>query len=357
MNTFGYRLRVTTFGESHGSGIGCVIDGLPAGIFIDMDFIQDKLDRRKGGKNAYSTQRKEADRAIILSGVFENHSIGTPIAIWIENNNTKSKDYENLKNIFRPGHADFTYFHKYGLRDYRGGGRSSARESVARVASGAIAKLLLREFHIQVESGICQIGDIKAMDFDFDFAKKSEIFSLDRNVEEAQKKTIINARKQGDSVGGVACIRAKNVPCGLGEPLYYKLDSAIGELMLGLNGVKAVEIGDGIKSVSIFGSENNDCMDSKGFMSNHSGGILGGISNGNEIIIKVYFKPTPSIFVEQQTLDTANREVMLSLQGRHDPCIAVRGSVVAESLLALILADMLLLNATSKLESLKKIYK
>ena len=356
VNTFGLRLCVSTFGESHGRAIGCIIDGLPAGLKVDLDLLQNELNRRKGGQNIYSTQRKEADCAEILSGEFEGFTTGAPLALIVANQNTKSKDYENIKDIFRPSHADFTYFHKYEVRDYRGGGRASARESVVRVAAGAFAKMLLNEFDIKVQSGILGIGGILAKQISFDNALKSEIFSLDSNVEEAQKKAIESARENHDSIGGVALISAQNVPKGLGEPLYYKLDSAIGAMMMGLNGVKAVEIGSGIESSALFGSQNNDFIDERGFVSNHSGGILGGISNGDEIVIKVHFKPTPSIFQPQRTIDKNGREVTLNLKGRHDPCIAIRGSVVAESQLALILADMLLLNASSKMEHLRKIY-
>lgn len=356
MNSFGLKFRVTTFGESHGSCVGCVIDGVPAGLKIDLDLLQSELNRRKGGKNLYSTQRKESDIAEILSGVFEGIATGAPIALIIANQNTKSSDYANVKDIFRPSHADFTYFHKYGLRDYRGGGRSSARESVARVAAGAFAKMILREFGVRVQSGILGIGGILAKNISFENALKSEIFSLDSAVESAQKEAIKNARENGDSIGGVALISAQNVPVGLGEPLYHKLDSAIGAVMMGLNGVKAVEIGSGVEASALLGSENNDFIHSRGFSSNHSGGILGGISNGDEIVIKVHFKPTPSIFRPQKTIDTNGREVELRLKGRHDPCIAIRGSVVAESLLALVLVDMMLLNASAKMEHLRKIY-
>lgn len=357
MNTLGLRFRVSTFGESHGKAIGCIIDGVPAGLKIDLDLLQNELDRRKGGKNLYSTQRKESDIAEILSGVFEGIATGAPIALIIANQNTKSSDYANVKDIFRPSHADFTYFHKYGLRDYRGGGRSSARESVARVAAGAFAKMILREFGVRVQSGILGIGGILAKNISFENAFKSEIFSLDSAVENAQKEAIKNARESQNSIGGVALISAQNVPVGLGEPLYYKLDSAIGAVMMGLNGVKAVEIGSGVEASVLLGSENNDFIGAQGFISNHSGGILGGISNGDEIVVKVHFKPTPSIFRPQKTIDKNGREVELNLKGRHDPCIAIRGSVVAESLLALILADMLLLNASSKMEHLRAIYK
>ncbi len=357
MNTFGKMLKVTTFGESHGSGIGCVIDGMPSNIKVDTNFIQNEVNRRKGGLNLYSTQRKESDIVEILSGVFDGYTTGAPIGVFIKNNNAKSKDYENIKNIFRPSHADFTYFHKYDIRDYRGGGRSSARESIARVASGAFAKLLLNEFNIKVRSGIYSIGGIECKDIDFDNAINSEIYSLDKNIENIQKEAIQKAKRNHDSIGGVALISAFNVPVGLGEPLYYKLDSIIGDYMLGLNGVKAIEIGNGIESSKILGSQNNDEMCKNGFLSNNSGGILGGISNGDTINIKAYFKPTPSIFKPQKTISTHNEETILTLKGRHDPCIAIRGSIVAESMLALIIADMLLINASSNIKYLKKIYK
>ncbi|PAF47459.1 chorismate synthase [Helicobacter sp. 12S02232-10] len=360
MNTFGERFRLTTFGESHGSGIGCVIDGVPAGLRIDENFIALEVDRRRGGKNVYSTGRKEADEVEILSGVFEGFSTGTPIALLIRNADARSKDYESIKSIFRPGHADWTYYQKYGIRDYRGGGRSSARETVARVAGGAIAKMLLDEVGIICESGIYAIGGVKAKILDFENAAQSEIFALDKEVEEEQKALIKQARNSHNSVGGVGIVRARgkkgNMIAGLGEPMYYKLDGAISAAMMGLNGVKAVEIGEGMRASEVFGSQNNDLMDKGGFLSNHSGGVLGGISNGNEIVIKVYFKPTPSIFLEQKTLDINGENAICRLKGRHDPCIAVRGSVVCESMLALVLADMLLLHLSAKMENIKKIY-
>ena len=356
MNTFGEALKLTTFGESHGAGIGGVLDGLPAGLTIDEDFIAQEMQRRQGGRNLFSTQRKEADKVEILSGVFEGKTTGTPLGFFIRNSASKSSDYINIKDIFRPGHADFTYFHKYGIRDYRGGGRSSARETSARVAAGAIAKCLLNEFGITLRSGIFSIGEIECQRIDFNFAKESEIFSLDKDKEESQKEAILRAKNSHNSIGGVALVSAINIPIGLGEPLYYKLDSAIGALMLGLNGVKAVEIGSGTKASKMQGSLHNDSIAPNGFSSNHSGGILGGISNGEEIYFKVHFKPTPSIFIPQETINIQNKKHICAIKGRHDPCIAIRGSVVCESMLALILADMLLLNATSKLENLKKIY-
>lgn len=350
-------MRYSTFGESHGVAIGCLLDGVPAGLKIDEALIQSELDRRKPGKSEFETARKEDDKVEILSGVFEGVSTGTPIAMIIYNTNQKSKDYSNIKDIFRPGHADFTYFHKYGIRDYRGGGRSSARETAARVAAGSIAKLMLSELGIEVLSGISEVAGIKAENFDYESAKKSIIYALDREKEEAQKAAILEAKNSHDSVGGVSRIVIKNAPIGLGQPLYYKLDGVLADAMMGLNAVKAVEIGDGILSASIKGSQNNDEIREGGFKTNHSGGILGGMSNGEDIVMNVYFKPTPSIFKEQQTVTTTNEEVDFSLKGRHDPCVAIRGTVVCEAMAALVIADMLLLNMGSTMSGVSKYYK
>ena len=356
MNTFGNRFRFTTFGESHGKALGCIVDGVPAGIKIDEEFIQSEMDRRKPGQNKFATARKEGDVVEILSGIFEGITTGTPISMVIFKKKKKSSDYSNVKDLFRPGHADFTYFNKYGLRDYRGGGRSSARETAARVAAGAIAKLMLKELNIEIQSGICEIDGISAKNYDFTNVKDSEIFALDKEVEEAQKNAILEAKNSHNSVGGVALVNVKNMPIGLGEPLYFKLDSQIANAMMGINAVKAVEIGDGILASRVKGYENNDQIRKNGFKSNHSGGILGGISNGDDINVKVYFKATPSIFIEQETIDIYNNEVDCKLKGRHDPCVAVRGSVVAESMMALVIADMALLNMSSKMENVKKVY-
>ncbi len=356
-NTFGNIFSFTTFGESHGKAIGCIVDGVPSGLKIDEEFIQSELDRRKPGKSKFETQRKEDDKVEILSGVFEGVSTGTPIALVIKNHSQKSKDYSNIKDLFRPGHADMTYFYKYGIRDYRGGGRSSARETAARVAAAAIAKLLLKEVGIEVKSGIYAIGNIEAKEIDFEYAKKSIIYTLDKNVEAKQKEVIQKARDSHDSVGGVALVKIEGAPIGLGEPIYQKLDNSLASAMMSINGVKAVEIGDGIKSSKIRGSQNNDEITKEGFLSNHSGGILGGISNGDDIVLKVYFKPTPSIFKPQKTIDINGNETVCKLKGRHDPCIAPRGSVVAEAMAALVCADMLLLNMTRKVENIKKVYK
>ena len=357
MNSFGQKLKFSTFGESHGKAIGCLLDGVPAGLEINEEFIQSELDRRKPGKSEFETARKEADKVEILSGVFEGKSTGTPIAMIIYNTNQKSKDYTNIKDVFRPGHADFTYFHKYGIRDYRGGGRSSARETAARVAAGAIAKLMLAELGIEVFSGISEIAGIKSESYNYEEAKKSIIYALDSKVEQAQKDAILNAKNNHDSVGGVSRVLIKGVPTGLGQPLYYKLDAVLADAMMGINAVKAVEIGDGVLSASSRGSENNDEIRSEGFISNHSGGILGGISNGDDIVMNVYFKPTPSIFKEQRTVTTQNEEINFSLKGRHDPCVAIRGTVVCESMAALVIADMLLLNMGSNMAGVSKYYK
>lgn len=357
MNTFGKKLTLTTFGESHGKALGCILDGVPAGLRIDEGFIQAELDRRKPGKSKLETGRKEADKVEILSGTFEGLSTGTPIAMIIFNTNQKSKDYDNIKDLFRPGHADFTYFHKYGLRDYRGGGRSSARETAARVAGGAIAKLMLKELGIQIQSGLCEVDGIKGTAQDFDYAKTSKLYALDPAVEAAQENAILNAKDNHDSVGGVVLTTATGVPVGLGEPLYYKLDAVLAEAMMGINAAKAVEIGDGVASTHLKGSQNNDEITLDGFRTNHSGGMLGGISNGDTIIVKTHFKPTPSIFQEQDTVTTHDEEVKCNLKGRHDPCVAIRGAVVCEAMMALTLADMTLLNMGKKMEHLTTIYK
>lgn len=355
-NSFGDIFSFSTFGESHGKAVGCIVDGVPAGLKIDEEFIQSELDRRKPGQNIYQTQRKEGDKVKILSGVFESVSTGTPIALMIENTNQKSKDYSNIKDLFRPGHADMTYFYKYGIRDYKGGGRSSARETAARVAAGAVAKLLLKELGIEVKGGIYAIGDIEAKNLDFDFAKKNIIYSLDKNEEERQKKLIEKVRGEHDSIGGTALVKIENAPIGLGEPIYQKFDGLLASAMMSINGVKAVEIGDGVEASKKRGSSNNDEITKDGFLSNHSGGILGGISNGDDIIIKVHFKPTPSIFQSQKTIDINGEEKICELKGRHDPCIAIRGSVVAEAMAALVCADLLLLNMGRKMDNVKSVY-
>ncbi|HDW9236894.1 TPA: chorismate synthase [Campylobacter coli] len=359
MNTFGTRLKFTSFGESHGVAVGCVIDGMPAGVKFDEEFLQSELDKRKGGSK-FATPRKEGDKAQVLSGVFEGYTTGHPIAIVVFNENAHSKDYDNLKDLFRPAHADFTYFYKYGIRDHRGGGRSSARESVARVAGGAVAAMLLREFGICVQSGVFGVGrfvsNLKEEELDFEFAKQSEIFCLDPNLEDEFKKEILSARNSKDSVGASVYTRAKGMLVGLGEVLYDKLDSKLAHALMGINAVKAVEIGEGINASKMRGSQNNDALKGGEFLSNHSGGILGGISNGQDLILKTYFKPTPSIFSKQESIDKFGNNLEFELKGRHDPCVGVRGSVVVSAMVRLVLADCLLLHASANLNNLKNAY-
>lgn len=340
-NTFGNALKLTTFGESHGEYIGGVLDGLPSNLIIDESKINEVIKRRAGGRNAYVTPRSESDTCEILSGVFEGKTTGAPLAFIVRNTHQRSQDYTHLKNVFRPSHADYTYFHKYGNVDYRGGGRASARETLVRVIASSIITPLLKG--IQVESGVLGIGEILAEKIDFSNAKQSEIFSLDSHIEQKQKQKIQEMKESGDSIGGVVLVRAKGDLLGLGEPLYCKLDAEIARAMMGINGVKAVEIGEGVNASKLKGSQYNDMMSKNGFLSNHSGGILGGIANGEEILVKIHFKPTPSIALPQRTLNQAGEEQSLQIKGRHDPCIAIRGSVVCEAMMKLVLADMILL--------------
>jgi len=354
-NSFGEIFRFTTFGESHGKAIGVVIDGVPAGLEFDERFLQSELDRRKPGKNRFATARKESDTAEVLSGVFEGKTTGTPIAIVIFNKDQKSKDYSNIKDIFRPGHADFTYWHKYGIRDYRGGGRSSARETAARVAAGAIAKMILNELGIEVKAGVIEIGGIRAEKEDYQYAKTSPLFALDENTEKEWISLIDKKRNEHDSLGGVVKLKIENLPVGLGEPVYYKLDNVLASAMVSINAVKGVYIGNK-DAHKLTGSQNNDEIGKDGFLSNNSGGVLGGISNGESVEAEIYFKPTPSIFKKQKSIDIYGNEVEVDLKGRHDPIVAIRGSVVVEAMAACVIADMLLLNMTRKMEFLKKIY-
>jgi chorismate synthase len=356
VNRFGERFTITTFGESHGKALGCIIDGVPSGVRIDEKFIQQELNRRKPGKSELETARKEDDKVEILSGTFNGLSTGTPIMMIIFNNNQKSRDYDNIKNLFRPAHADFTYYHKYGIRDYRGGGRSSARETVARVAGGAIAKLILKSIGVEIQSGLSAVGEIEAKNYDFEYARRSKLYALDKDVEAKQEQVILDAKNSHNSVGGVVVTIAKGVPIGLGEPIYYKLDAILSEAMMSINASKAVEIGDGVLSAKLKGSENNDQITPNGFKTNHSGGILGGVSNGDDIIVKTHFKPTPSIFQPQETVTKDNKATICELKGRHDPCVAVRGSIVCEAMMALVLVDMLLLNMGRKIEHIYTIY-
>ena len=376
MNTFGKRFALSSFGESHGVAIGGVIDGMPSNVEINLEFLQNEMSKRKpGGK--YATNRKEDDELRILSGVFEENgklfSTGASIGFVIENTSQHSKDYENIKELFRPGHGDFGYFAKWGIRDYRGGGRASARETAVRVAGGAFAQLLLNHFGIEVKSGVLSVGEIGRAEggyaellgaVDFENAENSEIFALLPECEASQKELIKSCKNSGESVGASVLSVAKGLFAGLGEPMYDKLDSKIAEAMMNINGVKAVEIGAGVAASKLRGSENNDELlpASKGefgamkaeFGSNNAGGVLAGISSGADLVVLSHFKPTPSIFSEQRTINKRGEAVKFALVGRHDPCIGVRGSVVATAMMRLVLADMLLLGASSRLEMLKR---
>ena len=322
MNTFGNNFRITTFGESHGPAVGVVIDGCPAGMALSEIDIQPLLDRRRPGTSPVSSPRKESDKVEILSGIFEGKTTGTPIALMVRNEDQQSKDYEELREKFRPGHADFTYQEKYGIRDHRGGGRSSGRETLSRVAAGAVAMKCL------AERGITITGTIK------------EVHGKINPVE--MENEILAAKATGDSVGGIVQVTAIGCPVGLGDPVFGKLDALIAGAMMGIGAVKGVEIGDGFIAARKFGSENNDPMTEDGFSSNHAGGILGGISSGQDIVVRIAVKPTPSIAKIQQTRDIYGNVVDISVGGRHDPCIVPRIVPVAEAMLALVLIDCIL---------------
>jgi chorismate synthase len=319
MNTFGTNFRITTFGESHGPAVGAVIDGCPSGLALGTGDIQPLLDRRRPGTSALVSPRDELDRVEILSGVFEGLTTGMPIALLVRNETQEPKDYEELRTLFRPGHADFTYQQKYGIRDHRGGGRSSGRETLGRVAAGAVAMKFLGERGIIIAGRIISVHGTTGPD--------------------AIEAAILGAKNIGESVGGIVEITAQGVPAGLGDPVFGKLDAQIAAAMMGIGAVKGVEIGDGFAVADRFGSENNDPITKNGFLSNHAGGILGGISSGQEIAVRIAVKPTPSIALPQQTIDINGNEAEISVRGRHDPCIVPRIVPVAESMLALVLAD------------------
>ena len=349
-NTFGSIFKISTFGESHGEGIGVIIDGVPSGIKIDTAFIQNELDRRKPGQSKYTTSRNEADTAEILSGVFEGISTGTPIAIVIRNTNQHSKDYSNVAATYRPGHADFSFDAKYGRRDYRGGGRSSGRETAARVAAGAIAKLILKEYNITVEAGAFSIGNVTANKINFTEVEESLVRSLDLTTSDAMAQEIANAAANNDSVGGRVLCHITGVPAGLGEPVFDKYDALLAQGIISLGAVKAIEFGIGSKFAQLTGSPSNDPMgEGKKFLTNNAGGILGGISTGEEIIFSLTVKPTPSISMEQDTSNQDGQAVKLKITGRHDPCIVPRIIPVVEAMAAIVTADLLLRQRSAKI--------
>ncbi|MEE9499170.1 MAG: chorismate synthase [Nitrospinaceae bacterium] len=352
-NTFGQLFRITTWGESHGPDIGVVVDGCPAGLPLSEKDIQVELDRRRTGQSKVTTTRKEPDRIRFLSGIFNGKTTGTPLAMMVENSDADSSKYELIKHLYRPGHADFTYDQKYGFRDYRGGGRSSARETVGRVAAGAVAKKLLARHKIKVFAFTRQIGEHVAQTFNLKEIEKNIVRCPDRKVAEQMVDAIMQARKEGDSLGGVIEVIAQGVPPGLGEPVFDRLDADLAKALMCLPAVKGVEVGIGFDAARLKGSECNDVFIAKGkkitTKTNNAGGILGGISNGNEIVVRMVVKPTSSINREQDTVTQKGKKAKIRVEGRHDPCVAPRAVPMAEAMVALVLIDHLLRHQNSRL--------
>jgi chorismate synthase len=342
-NSFGRLFTVTTFGESHGIALGAIVDGCPPGLELSEEDIQPDLDRRKPGQSKYTTQRKEGDRVRILSGVFEGRTTGTPIGLLVENEDQKSKDYGAIKDIFRPAHADYTYQNKYGIRDYRGGGRSSARETTMRVAAGAIAKKYLQEQNgILIQGYLSAIGHIKPEPIDLNIVNENPFFCPDSSKLDQISQLIDDMRRQGDSIGAEVSVLAKGVPLGLGEPVFSRLDADLASALMGINAVKGVEVGDGMAVSGQRGTEHRDEMTPNGFTSNHAGGILGGISSGQDILLKMALKPTSSLTTPGQSIDVHGNPVEVITKGRHDPCVGIRATPIGEAMVALVLMDHLL---------------
>ncbi len=356
-NIFGKLFKVTTFGESHGKALGLIIDGCPSGLELNESDIQKDLDRRKPGQSKITSARKEGDKVELLSGLFEGKTTGTPIAMIVYNKDQKSKSYDALKNIFRPGTADFTFFSKYGIRDYRGGGRASGRETLARVAAGAVAKKILAYKNTKIIAHTKEVYGIRAETFDETEIEKNTIRCADKNAAALMEKKIIEMSKQGDSVGGIVEIIAKNPPLNLGTPVFDKLDADLAKALMSIGAVKGVEIGEGFNVSNLKGSQNNDVFykDKKNklhYETNHTGGIIGGISNGEDIIIRIAVKPTPSILKEQIAMDVSGNKKNIQIKGRHDPCICPRIVPVAESMVALVLVDAMLRTSVARIEQL-----
>lgn len=354
-NTFGNILTLTTFGESHGAGVGGVVDGMPAGVEIDVDFIQSELDRRKPGQSKLTTARQEGDKVEILSGVFEGKSTGCPIGFLVRNTNQHSRDYENVRNVYRPSHADYTYTAKYGLRDHRGGGRSSARETISRCVGGAFAKLALHQLGINVVAYTSQVGSIGIerdyRKLDLATIEDNPVRCPDQEAAKLMEKLILEVKEAGDTIGGIITCVVSGCPAGLGEPAFSKLHAELGAAMLGINAVKGFEYGEGFDGVGQRGSEQNDifCTDADGRIttrSNHSGGIQGGISNGQDIYFRVLFKPVATQLRPQPTVDKDGNETVLEVKGRHDPCVLPRAVPVVEAMAAMTILDHYLLNKT-----------
>lgn len=342
-SSIGQMFRVTTFGESHGPALGCVVDGCPPGLALSEDDLQGDLDRRRPGQSKYTTQRKEPDQVRILSGVFEGVTTGTSIGLLIENTDQKSKDYSDIKDLFRPAHADYTYAQKYGIRDYRGGGRSSARETAMRVAAGAIAKKYLQEnCGIAVRGYMSRMGDLTVSRVDWDAIDRNPFFCPDPDLVPDLEAMIDALRREGNSIGAEVTVVASGMIAGLGEPVFDKLDAELAYALMGINAVKGVEIGAGFASVTQKGSEHRDEMTPNGFTSNNAGGIVGGISSGQDIVARMALKPTSSITQPGQTVDTTGQPREVVTKGRHDPCVGVRATPIAEAMVAIVLMDHLL---------------
>ncbi|MBF7956607.1 chorismate synthase [Rahnella victoriana] len=342
-NSIGQFFRVTTFGESHGVALGCIIDGVPPGIALTEADLQHDLDRRRPGTSRYTTQRREADEVKILSGVFEGVTTGTSIGLVIQNTDQRSQDYSAIKDVFRPGHADYSYEQKYGVRDYRGGGRSSARETAMRVAAGAVAKkYLLEKFGVKVRGYMSQMGDITCELKDWDLVETNPFFCPDESKLEALDELMRALKKEGDSIGAKITVVADHVPVGLGEPVFDRLDADLAHALMSINAVKGVEIGDGFAVVAKRGSENRDEITPNGFESNHAGGILGGISSGQPVVAHLALKPTSSITVPGRTINREGEQVEMITKGRHDPCVGIRAVPIAEAMMAIVLMDHLL---------------
>ena len=361
MNTYGHLFRITTFGESHGLAVGVVIDGCPAGLDLDIDFIQKELDRRRPGQSAIVTQRKEEDRIQVISGIFEGKTTGTPLTMLVWNEDAKSKDYSHIADKFRPSHADYTYQMKYGIRDYRGGGRSSARETLARVAAGAVAKLCLKQMAgVEIKAYVSQVGRIKLeqnyQSLNLENTETNEIRCPDTEIAEKMIGYIKEVRKKGDTIGGIVSCVCQNVPVGLGEPIFDKLHAELGKAMLSINAVKGFEYGSGFAGVEMLGSEHNDIFfvedDKVKTHTNHSGGVQGGISNGEDIYFRVAFKPVATLIQEQSSINENMEEVSVIGKGRHDPCVVPRAVPIVEAMAALVILDFFLRNKTLKIKNL-----
>lgn len=342
-NSFGKLFTLTTFGESHGPALGAVVDGCPPGLELDEADLQQDLDRRKPGQSRHTTQRREADQVRILSGVFEGRTTGTPIGLLIENTDQRSRDYDKIKDRFRPGHADYTYQRKYGFRDYRGGGRSSARETAMRVAAGAIAKKYLRQrYGIEIRGYLAQLGPIRAEAFDWDVVEQNPFFFPDATKVAELEAYMDGLRKEGDSIGARVNVVASGVPSGWGEPVFDRLDADIAHALMSINAVKGVELGAGFAAVEQKGSVHRDEMTPEGFLSNHAGGVLGGISTGQDIVASLALKPTSSIRIPGRSINVQGEPIEVITTGRHDPCVGIRATPIAEAMLAIVLMDHML---------------